>query len=88
VEDQDDDHGGSSSLVMDLQSCIANVRVSDWGFVGSGSFTVCRSAAWKAKMVTSAWWVHADQVSPRLPDIVLWLVAGSWLMTLTCAPAW
>lgn len=24
--------------------------------------TVCRSGAWGAKMVTSAWWVYADQV--------------------------
>ena len=30
----------------------------------AGCMCVCRSAAWDAKTVTSAWWVHADQASP------------------------
>ena len=30
----------------------------------AGCMCVCRSAAWDAKTVTSAWWVHADQVCP------------------------
>lgn len=28
----------------------------------AGAACVCRSAAWDAKIVTSAWWAHADQV--------------------------
>jgi len=28
--------------------------------------TTCRSAAWKAKVVTSAWWVKHDQVGSDL----------------------
>ena len=31
----------------------------------AGLACVCRSAAWDAKMVTSAYWVHPEQVSPR-----------------------
>jgi len=29
----------------------------------AGMFCVCRSSAWNAKVVTSAWWVHKEQVS-------------------------
>ena len=28
----------------------------------AGQSCVCRSQAWDAKIVTSAWWVHHDQV--------------------------
>lgn len=28
----------------------------------AGTMTVCYSSAWDAKVVTSAWWVHPDQV--------------------------
>ena len=36
--------------------------VSPLALEEAGSMTVCRSGAWGAKMVTSAWWVYADQV--------------------------
>lgn len=29
----------------------------------AGTFAMCRSAAWESKIVTSAWWVRASQVS-------------------------
>ena len=29
----------------------------------AGTFAMCRSSAWEAKVVTSAWWVRASQVS-------------------------
>lgn len=29
----------------------------------AGSMAVCNSAAWDARIVTSAWWVHHDQVT-------------------------
>ena len=29
----------------------------------AGSAAVCRSNAWDSKIITSAWWVQADQVS-------------------------
>ena len=31
----------------------------------AGANTVCRSAAWAAKVVTSAWWVYHHQVRSR-----------------------
>ena len=35
----------------------------------AGQACVCRSQAWDAKIVTSAWWVHASQVSnPSQPS--------------------
>eukprot|EP00300_Choanocystis_sp_HF-7_P019273 c20289_g1_i1.p1 GENE.c20289_g1_i1~~c20289_g1_i1.p1 ORF type:complete len:577 (+),score=172.14 c20289_g1_i1:1333-3063(+) len=33
----------------------------------AGSFCVCLSSAWNAKVVTSAWWVQANQVSKTAP---------------------
>ncbi|CAN0493709.1 unnamed protein product, partial [Hapterophycus canaliculatus] len=36
--------------------------VSPLALEEAGCMTVCRSGAWGAKMVTSAWWVYADQV--------------------------
>ena len=33
----------------------------------AGQACVCRSQAWDAKIVTSAWWVHYDQVSKTAP---------------------
>ena len=32
----------------------------------AGCMCVCRSQAWDAKIITSAWWVHPDQVQPLL----------------------
>lgn len=29
----------------------------------AGTFSLCKSKAWDAKIVTSAWWVHSEQVS-------------------------
>jgi len=34
----------------------------------AGAACVCRSQAWDAKIVTSAWWVHAQQVSKTAPS--------------------
>ncbi|GBG24526.1 Nuclear export mediator factor Nemf [Hondaea fermentalgiana] len=34
----------------------------------AGAMTVCMSNAWSAKIITSAWWVHADQVSKTAPS--------------------
>jgi len=29
----------------------------------AGTMAICNSAAWDAKVITSAWWVRHDQVS-------------------------
>ncbi len=36
--------------------------------VEAGAFSLCFSKAWEAKIVTSAWWVHASQVSKTAPS--------------------
>lgn len=40
---------------------------------------VCISVAWEAKVVTSAWWVHADQVSKTAPTGE-YLTTGSFMI--------
>lgn len=45
----------------------------------AGCACVCRSAAWRAKMVTSAWWVHATQVSKTAPTGE-YLTTGSFMI--------
>ncbi len=34
----------------------------------AGNFSICASRAWSAKIVTSAWWVRAEQVSKTAPS--------------------
>ena len=34
----------------------------------AGTFSICFSRAWEAKIVTSAWWVKAEQVSKTAPS--------------------
>lgn len=34
----------------------------------AGTFSICFSRAWEAKIVTSAWWVRAEQVSKTAPS--------------------
>lgn len=45
----------------------------------AGTFAMCRSAAWDAKIVTSAWWVRASQVSKTAPS-GLYLPTGSFVI--------
>ena len=45
----------------------------------AGSFTICRSSAWSSKMVTSAWWVEAHQVSKTAPTGE-YLTVGSFMI--------
>lgn len=45
----------------------------------AGSFTICRSSAWSSKMVTSAWWVEAHQVSKTAPTGE-YLTVGSFMV--------
>ena len=40
---------------------------------------ICHSAAWDAKVVTSAWWVFRDQVSKTAPSGE-YLTTGSFLI--------
>lgn len=45
----------------------------------AGNMTVCRSKAWGAKIVTSAWWVWASQVSKKAPSGE-YLTTGSFMI--------
>uniref|UniRef100_UPI00358FD816 ribosome quality control complex subunit NEMF isoform X2 n=1 Tax=Myxine glutinosa TaxID=7769 RepID=UPI00358FD816 len=45
----------------------------------AGTFSVCHSAAWEARVVVSAWWVHHDQVSKTAPTGE-YLTTGSFMV--------
>ncbi|XP_013398422.1 nuclear export mediator factor Nemf [Lingula anatina] len=45
----------------------------------AGTMAVCNSAAWDAKVVTSAWWVYHDQVSKTAPTGE-YLTTGSFMI--------
>lgn len=45
----------------------------------AGTMSVCYSAAWDAKVVTSAWWVHHHQVSKTAPTGE-YLTTGSFMI--------
>jgi len=45
----------------------------------AGCMSVCRSAAWDAKVITSAWWVYSSQVSKTAPTGE-YLTTGSFMI--------
>eukprot|EP00794_Sanderia_malayensis_P020402 gene20402-22415_t len=45
----------------------------------AGTMAICYSAAWQAKVVTSAWWVYHDQVSKTAPSGE-YLTTGSFMI--------
>ncbi|XP_028994369.1 ribosome quality control complex subunit NEMF-like [Betta splendens] len=45
----------------------------------AGTMAVCYSAAWDAKIITSAWWVHHNQVSKTAPTGE-YLTTGSFMI--------
>ncbi|KAK3092818.1 hypothetical protein FSP39_007530 [Pinctada imbricata] len=45
----------------------------------AGTMAICNSAAWDAKVVTSAWWVYHDQVSKTAPSGE-YLTTGSFMV--------
>jgi len=67
-----DCHGASSCIVRakweeDSKEGRKPKPLSQFALQEAGAMTVCRSGSWKAKMVSSAWWVHASQVSKSAP---------------------
>ena len=46
----------------------------------AGCMCVCRSQAWDAKIVTSAWWVHSEQVRTFCVSPNHWLATMEALM--------
>jgi predicted ribosome quality control (RQC) complex YloA/Tae2 family protein len=55
------------------------VPLSDQSLREAGTFTICRSAAWSSKMVTSAYWVESHQVSKTAPTGE-YLTVGSFMI--------
>lgn len=50
-------------LLVVLCRCNAGDPIPPRTLTEAGTMAVCYSAAWDAKIITSAWWVHHHQVS-------------------------
>ncbi|KAM1498871.1 hypothetical protein ACFX10_021644 [Malus domestica] len=57
-------HGASSTVIKNHRP---DQPVPPLTLNQAGCSTVCHSAAWDSKIVTSAWWVHPHQVSKTAP---------------------
>ncbi|TPX46340.1 hypothetical protein SeMB42_g03741 [Synchytrium endobioticum] len=83
------DLSGASSVVVKNPNPNAapppDVSLEDWSpippdtLLQAGTMSVCQSKAWEAKVVTSAWWVHPDQVSKTAPTGE-YLTTGSFMV--------
>ncbi|MCL7036486.1 hypothetical protein MKW94_006315 [Papaver nudicaule] len=69
-------HGASSTVIKNHKP---ENPVPPLTLNQAGSFTVCHSAAWESKMVTSAWWVYPHQVSKTAPTGE-YLTVGSFMI--------
>jgi len=58
---------GAASCVLRNKDPKGLTPLSPLALHEAGCMTVCRSQAWKSKMMASAWWVHAHQVSKTAP---------------------
>eukprot|EP00897_Mesotaenium_endlicherianum_P003139 jgi/Mesen1/2853/ME000174S02111 len=69
-------HGAASTVI---KNHTPSQPIPPLTITQAGVFTVCRSAAWDSKIVTSAWWVHPHQVSKTAPTGE-YLTAGSFMI--------
>ncbi|KAG0577183.1 hypothetical protein KC19_5G137000 [Ceratodon purpureus] len=69
-------HGASSTVIKNHSPAnpIPPLTINQ-----AGMYTVCRSQAWDSKIVTSAWWVEAHQVSKTAPTGE-YLTVGSFMV--------
>merc|ERR1711871_1420211 len=75
-----DVYGATSCIVRAKKSAPAgSSTISPFCLQEAGTMTMCRSSAWTAKMVTSAWWVYANQVSKAAPTGE-YLTTGSFMI--------
>lgn len=65
--------------LCDYVSMITGESVPPKTLNEAGTMAICNSAAWDAKVVTSAWWVHHDQVSKTAPSGE-YLTTGSFMI--------
>ncbi|XP_043088326.1 nuclear export mediator factor NEMF-like isoform X2 [Puntigrus tetrazona] len=68
-------HGATSCVIKNLSGEVVPPRT----LTEAGTMAVCYSAAWDAKVVTSAWWVHHHQVSKTAPTGE-YLTTGSFMI--------
>lgn len=68
-------HGASSIVIKNHTS----EPIPPKSLNEAGAMAICNSAAWDAKVVTSAWWVYHDQVSKTAPSGE-YLTTGSFMI--------
>ncbi|KAF9584764.1 hypothetical protein BGW38_005269 [Lunasporangiospora selenospora] len=71
-----DIHGAATVLIKNPSE---TEPVPPTSLYQAGIMSVCQSKAWDAKIVTSAYWVHADQVSKSAPTGE-YLTTGSFMI--------
>ncbi|GJD12845.1 Nuclear export mediator factor Nemf [Galdieria sulphuraria] len=71
-----DIHGASSVVVKNR---FRDKPVPLQTLIEAGAFAMCHSSAWSSKIVSSAWWVHASQVSKTAPSGE-YLTTGSFMI--------
>ncbi|XP_031703122.1 ribosome quality control complex subunit NEMF [Anarrhichthys ocellatus] len=68
-------HGATSCVIKNP----SGVPIAPRTLTEAGTMSVCYSAAWDAKIITSAWWVHHHQVSKTAPTGE-YLTTGSFMI--------
>ncbi|MCJ8737099.1 hypothetical protein PDJAM_G00019970 [Pangasius djambal] len=68
-------HGATSCVIKNPPGELVPPRT----LTEAGTMAVCYSAAWDAKVITSAWWVHHNQVSKTAPTGE-YLTTGSFMI--------
>lgn len=71
-------HGASTCIIKNPRSS-EDLEVPPLSLSQAGTFCICRSQAWDAKVVTSAWWVYHHQVSKTAPTGE-YLTTGSFMI--------
>uniref|UniRef100_A0A8B9LFH0 Ribosome quality control complex subunit NEMF n=1 Tax=Astyanax mexicanus TaxID=7994 RepID=A0A8B9LFH0_ASTMX len=69
----------SLSAYANFFAAVAGEPVPPRTLTEAGTMAVCYSAAWDAKVITSAWWVHHNQVSKTAPTGE-YLTTGSFMI--------
>ncbi|GJP46211.1 hypothetical protein CLOM_g5521 [Closterium sp. NIES-68] len=71
-------HGAASTIIRNTDPH-GFAPIPPLTLAQAGAATVCLSAAWDSKVVTSAWWVHPHQVSKTAPTGE-YLTVGSFMI--------
>ena len=71
-----DIHGAATVVV---KNHLPSGDIPPLSLAEAGQFSLCHSSAWMSKVVTSAWWVRADQVSKTAPSGE-YLTTGSFMI--------